>query len=171
MIQETKISIIAAASLNNVIGLDEKIPWYISDDLKRFKQLTSGHHIIMGRKTFESLNSKPLPNRVNIIISSNKDIKSISPIIIVQNLESALLKATPDKEVFIIGGGQVYRDAMRYANRIYLTRIDSEIEGNIFFPEINSKEWRLTNAEGKFIDEKSQLAYQYLTYDRITFPN
>ncbi len=104
------ISIIAAATANNVIGSGNTIPWHISDDLKRFKALTSGHHVIMGRKTFESLKSTPLSNRINIVVTHNKDnVVACNPVIQASSLECALLKAMADNEVFIIGGGQIYK--------------------------------------------------------------
>lgn len=161
------ISIIAAATANNVIGSGNTIPWYISDDLKRFKALTSGHHVIMGRKTFESLKSTPLSNRINIVVTHNKDnVVACNPVIQVSSLECALLKAMADNEVFIIGGGQIYKKALEFANRIYLTRIYNEIPGDIFFPDINLNEWEVIEYMGNFQDEKSGLLYSYITYQR-----
>lgn len=161
------ISIIAAITNNRVIGNNNSIPWHISDDLKRFKSITSNHHVIMGRKTFESINSKPLPNRVNIVVSSNKDnISSSLPIIVTKSLECALLKSSFDQEVFIIGGGQIYNAAMNFANKIYLTRVLETIEGDIFFPEINMKHWEMIEYIGVMKDEKSGLNYCYETYTK-----
>lgn len=160
------ISIIAAVSKNGVIGKDNMIPWHISADLKRFKELTCHHHVVMGRKTFESLKLKPLPNRINLVISSNNH-KFNEAIIIVKSLEHALLKSSHDNETFIIGGGMVYNAAMEFANKMYITRILNDVDGDVFFPEINQNKWIISEYIGNFKDEKSGLDYCYITYEKI----
>ncbi len=161
------ISIIAAAASNNVIGSGNSIPWHISDDLKRLKALTTGHHVIMGRKTFESLKSMPLPNRINIVVSHDTTcIDSSKSIIKAKSLSCALMKAVSDSEIFIIGGGQIYKEALNFANRIYLTRIYEEVSGDVFFPDIDLDLWEVIEYTGNFQDEKSGLLYCYITYQR-----
>jgi dihydrofolate reductase len=128
------VSLIAAVSENGVIGVDNKLPWYIPDDLKRFKKLTSGNVVIMGRKTYESL-GKPLPNRLNIVISRNKDLV-IPGCLVFNNLSKAIKKAGSDKEIFIIGGGEIYRKGIILADKIYLTKVHQEVKGDTTFPEI-----------------------------------
>ena len=125
------ITIIAAASENNVIGNDNKLIWHLSDDLKHFKNLTKDHHVIMGRKTFESM-PKALPNRTNIVITRNKDYVGEN-ITVVQSLEEALNIAKDDSQPFIIGGGEIYNLAIEIADRIELTRVHSEFNGDAFF--------------------------------------
>ncbi len=162
------ISIIAAAASNDVIGSENSIPWHISDDMKRFKKLTEFHHVIMGRKTFESLHNQPLSNRVNIVVSNTSDDEVLNqcPVIKVSSLEKALLKAQSDNEVFIIGGGQIYQHALEYANRIYLTRIHKNFNGDVYFPAIDLNQWEVIEYIGNFFDEKNELLYSYITYQR-----
>jgi dihydrofolate reductase len=131
-----KISIVVAiAEENRAIGRDNKLPWEISSDLKRFKQITSGHPIIMGRKTFESI-GRPLPNRTNIIITRDP-LYAAEGCIVVNNLESALQKAKEkdSEEIFIIGGGEIFRLALPYVDRLYLTIVHQNVEGDVFFPD------------------------------------
>lgn len=130
-----KLSIIAAISTNRVIGRDNKIPWHISEDLRRFKALTIGHPIIMGRKTFESI-GKPLPKRANIVITRDKDY-SAPGIDVAHSIEEAIEAAKTkegSEEIFIIGGGQIYSQSIHLADKLYLTVVDQEIKGDVFFP-------------------------------------
>lgn len=173
-----KISVIAAISKNLVIGRDNKIPWHIPEDLKRFKELTSGHVVIMGRKTFESI-GKPLPNRTNIVITRDPDYLA-EGILVCHSLEEALQKAQktwiPDpfdaqgkqvrddkprdtSEIFIIGGGQIYKQAMSLTDKLYLTIVDEEVEGDTFFPDysefskvISEQDIESNGKKIKFID-------------------
>ena len=140
------ISIIAAVSKNGVIGVDNKLPWDLPEDLKRFKELTTGNVVIMGRKTYESI-GKPLPNRINIVITRNKDF-FVPGVITTNSLESALLKAGGDKHIFIIGGGEIYKQSIGFADKLYITEVDMEVEGDTKFPTI-SNEWSVTE-ENKF---------------------
>jgi dihydrofolate reductase len=130
-----KLSIIAALSKNRVIGKDNKIPWHLPLDMKHFKDLTTGHTLIMGRKTFESM-GKPLPNRTNIVITRNQDYKP-EGIVVVNSFSQALLKAqeTEFNEIFIAGGGEIYAESINLVDRLYLTLIEKEIPGDTFFPE------------------------------------
>lgn len=143
-----QISIIAAVSANGVIGSDNDMPWHIPEDLRRFKEITSGHHVIMGRNTYESI-GKPLPNRTNIIITRNKDYKA-DGCIVVHTLQEALgySRDKKEKEVFIIGGGQIYDQTIQMANKIYLTRIQEVVKGDTYFPFIDfEKTWTIENLE------------------------
>ena len=140
------ISIIAAVSNNGVIGVDNKLPWDLPEDLKRFKELTTGNVVIMGRKTYESI-GKPLPNRINIVITRNKDF-FVPGVLTANSLNSALLKAGGNKDIFIIGGGEIYEQSMGFADKLYITEVDMEVEGDTKFPTI-SDQWSVTE-EDKF---------------------
>ena len=141
-------SIIVATSENGVIGVDNKLPWYLPEDLKRFKKLTENNVVIMGRKTYESI-GKPLPNRFNIVISRNKDL-TIPGCLVVNSLEKALYKAGSDKKVFIIGGGEIYRQSLEYVDKIYLTKVHINVEGDTTFPNIDDLPgWKLSDVDHK----------------------
>ena len=150
------VSLIVAKSKNNVIGDKGRIPWYIPNDLKRFKELTTNNVVIMGRKTFESLpeENRPLPNRVNIILSKDKSYNS-NCCMVFDSLKKALRKAGSDKEVFVIGGGEIYKEALKYADNVYVTEVDGEFKGDTYFPTLNET-WREVKREEKegyrFID-------------------
>jgi len=157
------ISIIAAASTNNVIGKDNKLIWRLPADMRFFKNKTLGHHVIMGRKTYESM-MKPLPDRINIVISTDENYTA-EGCIVVHSLKDALLKAIGNSETFIIGGAEIYRQAMALATRIYLTRIHSTFDGDAFFPDIDETRWLLTERKDFEADEKNPYSYSFLTYD------
>ncbi|HOC35935.1 MAG TPA: dihydrofolate reductase [Tenuifilaceae bacterium] len=139
------ISIVVATSENRVIGKNNQLLWHISEDLKRFKKLTTGHTVIMGRKTFESI-GQPLPNRHNIVISRSEGLK-FEGCTAAKSLADALEIASTDEEVFIIGGGEVYRQALPLAERIYLTLVHANYEGDTFFPALNPNEWKVVREE------------------------
>ena len=149
------ISLIVAASTNNVIGVNNQLPWHLPTDMKFFKNTTWGMPVIMGRKTFESMNSKPLPGRVNIIITRQQDWKA-DGVITVQSLAEAKTAAenTDCKEAFVIGGGEIFFQAIKEASKIYMTRVHTTIDGDVFFPEINTTEWELGDKRDCFKDEK-----------------
>jgi len=162
------ISIIVAKSLNNVIGIQNKIPWNLSEDLKRFKKITSNHTVIMGRKTYESI-GKPLPNRLNIIISKNNKKKFTGDnIIVVDSLSKALLKSPSDKEIFIIGGGQIYSEAIskNIPDQLIITEVLQSYDGDAFFPEINEKIYKLIDSSD-ILTTENNLQYQYKTYQKF----
>jgi dihydrofolate reductase len=150
------VSLIVAVSENGVIGVDNKLPWYIPDDLKRFKRLTSGNVVIMGRKTYESI-GKPLPNRLNIVISRNGDL-IIDGCLVVNSVEKAIQKAGSDKEIFIIGGGEIYRKSIIFADKIYLTKVHTVIEGDTTFPEIDMENGWVE------VDREEKEGYSNITY-------
>ena len=155
---------IAAAAENNALGKENDLVWHLPDDFKRFKKLTTGHHIIMGRKTFESF-PQPLPNRTHIIITRNKDYKAEGAVV-VHSLERAIEIAKGDSQPFIIGGGEIYKLALPYSDNIELTRVHSDFKADTFFPEIDEKEWKLVNEEFHPTDENHKYAFTYLTYER-----
>jgi dihydrofolate reductase len=158
------ITIIAAAGINNELGKDNDLVWHLPDDFKRFKKLTTGHHIIMGRKTFQSF-PKPLPNRVHIVITRNKDYRPKGALI-AHSIEAALEIAKNDEQPFIIGGGEIYKIGMNVADKIELTRINSSFEADTYFPEISSQKWKLESEEFHSKDEKHQFEFSYQTFIR-----
>jgi len=158
------IIIIVAASENNVIGKDNKLIWHLKNDLKRFKALTSGHDIIMGRKTFESF-PKLLPNRRHIVITRQKDYKAPKGVIVVSSLKKALSFVSNSK-VYVIGGGQIYKDAMSLATTIELTRVHEDFIGDTFFPEIDDRVWYIISEEHHEKDENHAHRFSFITYKR-----
>ncbi|WP_323788441.1 dihydrofolate reductase [Psychroserpens sp.] len=160
----SELTIIVAAGENNAIGKDNDLIWHLSDDLKRFKLLTNGHHIIMGRKTFESF-PKPLPNRIHIVITRQKDYKAPDGVIIVNNLEDAIDAAKNDNQPFIIGGGEIYKQSMDLAYKIELTRVHSNFENaDTYFPEIDASQWKEINRKTHDADDKHAHAFSFITY-------
>jgi len=158
------ITLIAAASENNVIGKDNKLIWYLSDDLQHFKNQTKGHSVIMGRKTFESM-PKALPNRTNIIITRKTDYMA-KDAIVVNSLNQALEKAADDNQPFIIGGGEIYNLAIKIADRIELTRVHTEIEGDTYFPVIDHTLWEEVSREKRLKDEKHDYDFTFIRYNK-----
>ena len=159
------VTLIAAASENNIIGKDNKLIWRLSDDLKHFKELTKGHFVIMGRKTFESM-PKALPNRTNVIITRKTDYKAENAIV-VNSLEKALKVAENDNQPFVIGGGEIYKLSMEIADRIELTRVHTSIEGDTSFPEIDLEKWQEVKNEKRLKNEKNEYDFSFLRYDKI----
>ena len=158
-----KVSIIVAVSKNNVIGKDNQLIWHLPADLKHFKKLTTGHHIIMGRKTFESI-GKALPNRVSVIITRQKNYKQEN-CIITHSLKEAINKAKEDTEIFIIGGASIYEEAIKLSDKIYLTSIDDNFEGDTFFPTINWSEWEKIEEQKFEADKKNKYNYSFITFE------
>lgn len=171
------ISLIVAASENNVIGKDNKLPWNLPNDLKHFRDLTKGHVVIMGRKTFESI-GKPLPNRRNVIVSRNLKEAPVGAEV-TDNLGEFLMKLSmfdfkdkPSEEIFIIGGGDIFNKFllegfMKFtADRIYLTRVHANVEGDVFFPEVDSSQWNGSLPEYHPADSENQFPYSFITYER-----
>ena len=158
------ITIIAAAAENNALGKDNDLVWHLPDDFKRFKRLTSGHYIIMGRKTFESF-PKLLPNRTHVIITRKEDYKP-DDTIVVNSLEEALKVSKIDDQPFIIGGGEIYKMGMEAADRIELTRVHGEFEADTYFPEIDEDQWKVVKEQFHEKDDKHDHSFTYLTYER-----
>ncbi|AFU69727.1 dihydrofolate reductase FolA [Psychroflexus torquis ATCC 700755] len=157
-----KITLVAAAAENNALGKDNDLIWRLPDDFKRFKALTSYHHIIMGRKTFESF-PKPLPNRKHVVITRQENYKN-ETIEVVHSLEEAIQFSSTEEEIFIIGGGEIYKQALPFTDKIELTRVHGEFEADTFFPEIDEKKWDLVNSEFHDKDEKHKYSFSYLTF-------
>ena len=156
------ISIIAAVSENNVIGADNKLIWHISEDLKRFKKLTLNKVIIMGRKTYESLPVKPLPDRRTIVISSKTDLE-FKNVMIANSPQKALELCKSENEIFICGGEQIYKEFIEKADKIYLTRIHAKFEGDAYFPKFNEKKWKIRKTEDS---QGNDLKYSFIEYSR-----
>ena len=167
-----KISLIAAVAQNNVIGRNNDLPWHLPDDFQFFKSKTSRHPIIMGRKSLESL-GKPLPKRTNIVIT--RDPGRIAPsftekgVIVTGSLEEALQEAkrVNDHEIFVIGGAEIYKQALPIATTLYLTEIQQQYEGDAHFPEFDKSEWHETNRQHHPADERHLSAFDFVTYERI----
>lgn len=160
------ITLIAAASKNNALGKDNDLLWHLPDDFKRFKKLTTGHKIIMGRKTFESF-PKPLPNRTHIVITRDKDYTiDFEECIVVHSIEAALKLVENDEISYVIGGGEIYRQSEKFANKIELTRVHKAFDADTFFPEIDLNDWELIEEEYHQRDEKHKYDFTYLTYVR-----
>jgi len=159
------IIIIAAIARNNALGKDNQLIWHLPADLKRFKRITSGHHVIMGRKTYESL-GKPLPNRTNIIISRNKDYTA-KGCLVRNSLEEAIESAKEDPSPFILGGAEIYKQAIEIADVLDLTFVHHDFEADAFFPEIDPEIWEEISHEDFKADEKNKYDYSFVTYKRI----
>jgi len=164
------ISILVAVSQNNVIGNDNKLPWHLPADMKYFKQLTLGHPIIMGRSTHESL-GKALPGRTNIVITRQDDYEALG-CVVVGDLHSAFDVAKKEEpiECFVIGGGDIIRQTLLWADKIYITRIFHNFEGDTFFPQLNKDDWNLLSEERHLPDEKNRYAYAFQVYEQSKKP-
>lgn len=156
------ITLIAAAAENNALGKNNDLIWHLPDDFKRFKAITSGHYIVMGRKTFESF-PKPLPNRTHVIITRQKNYNPEN-CIVVNNLEKAIEICPKDEDIFVIGGGEIYKQSIAIADKIELTRVHSTFEADTFFPEIDTTIWELVQEEFHPKDEKHLFDFSFQTY-------
>jgi len=161
----TGLTIIVAAGENDAIGKDNKLIWHLSDDLKRFKALTSGHNIIMGRKTFESF-PKPLPNRTHVVISRQKDYQAPEGVIIVNSLKNAINATRQDNQSFVIGGGEIYKQAILLADKIEMTRVHESFDADTFFPKIDSTIWKEVSNTFHNKDENHEHSFSFITYER-----
>nr|WP_320118134.1 dihydrofolate reductase [uncultured Marinifilum sp.] len=159
-----KLSIIVAASRNNVIGKDNQLIWHLPADLKRFKALTTGHTIIMGRKTFDSI-GKPLPNRTSVIITRQPDYKQ-EGCVVVHSFEEALDFVKDQDKAFVIGGGAIYQEAISKADELYLTLVHHEFDGDTYFPKIKGEEWESVARKDCLPDEKNKYPYSFIDYKR-----
>ena len=161
------LSIIVAVANNNVIGKDNKLIWHLPEDLKRFKALTTGHTIIMGRKTFESL-GKVLPNRKHIVFSNNPDFKvNDENVEVVHSLLQIQEYIESEEEAFVIGGAMMYNFLMPYVSKMYVTEIEKEFEGDTFFPRIDDKKWKEISREKGPEDGENNFEYNYVVYQKI----
>ena len=160
-----KLSAIVAVSNNMAIGVDNDLPWHMPADLGHFKQSTMGCPVIMGRKTYDSI-GRPLPGRKNVVLTRSENL-SLDGCIIVNNLEEALLQVKDASEVFIIGGQQLYQQALPIAKRLYLTHINAQFEGDTFFPDYSHIEWKQVSLDGHAADEKNNWSYQFEVLERM----
>jgi len=159
------LSIIVAIAENLVIGKDNDLLWHIPEDLKRFKKITGGHTIIMGKRTFYSLPKRPLPNRRSVVISDIPG-ECIEGCVMAYSIDDAVAKCDPAEENFIIGGASVYRQFLPLSDRLYLTRVHKPFEGDVFFPDINPEEWSLISREDFSEDESLGFSYSYENLER-----
>ena len=155
---------IAAVAENNALGKKNKLVWHLPNDFKRFKSLTTNHHIIMGRKTFESF-PKPLPNRTHIVISRQENYNP-GGCIVVDSIEKAIALCPENEDSYIIGGGEIYTLGLQYADIIEITRVHHTFDADAFFPKINEREWQLVESEENFKDDTHLYDYTYETYIR-----
>lgn len=161
---ESKLAIIAAMSRNRTIGINNTLPWRISADLKRFKSLTMGHHLIMGRKTFDSI-GKPLPGRTTVVVTRDGTL-TIEGCIMAYSLDDAINACVGDDEVFIVGGAEIYTLAMPLVDMIYLTEIRQDVDGDAHFPEFDKKIWQELAREQCSQETPQALEYDFVTYGR-----
>ena len=160
----SRISLIVAMARNRVIGADNTIPWHLPNELKLFKSLTMGHHIVMGRRTYESIN-RLLPGRTTVIVTRQKDY-SVPGAIVAHSVREALDACRGDDEIFVIGGADLFRETLPIADRIYLTVVDAEPRGDTFMPDMEMNEWQETSAQSFAPDQKHAHAFRFTVYDR-----
>ena len=164
------ISIIAAVSSNSVIGKDNDLVWRLPDDMRFFMETTQHHHIIMGRRNYESIPHKyrPLPNRVNIIVTRQTDYQA-ADCVITNSLDNALeyAKSKNQEEVFIIGGGQIYSQSIDITDKLYITEIQADFEGDAFFPEVDKNIWRETSRVKHDVDDRHKYSFDFVVYERV----
>lgn len=159
------LSIIVAIAKNHAIGKDNQLLWHISEDLKRFKRITAGHKVIMGRNTLLSLPKWPLPKRTNIVITDDPE-ETFEGCEMAHSIEEAAAKCDPAEECFVMGGASVYRQFMPLADKLYITRVNKDFEGDTFFPEIEEKDWKLVEKSADIEMEDGSFSYRFETYLR-----
>lgn len=159
-----RVSLIAAVADNGVIGADNALPWHLPDDLRYFKELTTGHAIVMGRRNYESI-GRPLPKRHNIVVTRNPDYRAPG-CTIVRSVDEALRAAGSDAEVFVIGGGEIYRQTLARADRLYLTLVHAEPNGDAYFPEFDQAAWRETSRREHPADDRHAHPFTFVTFER-----
>lgn len=161
------LSIIVAIANNNVIGKDNKLIWHLPEDLKRFKTLTTGHTIIMGRKTFESL-GRVLPNRKHIVLCKSGNLKIDNENVkVISDISALEPYIQSEEENFVIGGGQIYNMLMPYATKLYITKIYQDFQGDTYFPEIDLQKWQVTSSQKGIKNEDNPYEYEYINYEKL----
>jgi dihydrofolate reductase len=160
-----RISIIAALASNGSIGLDNRLPWHLPEDLAHFKRTTLGHHLLMGRKTWDSV-GRPLPGRKIVVITRQKLVLP-EGVRLASSIEGALNQVTQEDEIFVAGGAEIYRQTLDLADRMYLTRIHQDFPGDTFFPEFDESDWELVSRVDRDEDERNPYSFSFLTYDKI----
>lgn len=158
------LSIIVAMAANRTIGIDNTLPWRCPEDLKHFKALTMGHHMIMGRKTFDSI-GRPLPGRTTVVVTRNRDL-AIEGCIVAHSLQEAIAACGNDPEIFVVGGAELYAQALPLTGTLYITEIQMEVAGDAHFPELERSAWVETAREQRAQQEPQPLAYHFVTYRR-----
>lgn len=161
------ISLLAAMDKNRVIGFDQDMPWHLPRDLQFFKEKTTGNTMIMGRKTFESI-GRPLPNRKTIVLTRQNDF-DVEGVEVISHIDEIFkwVENNPEEELFIVGGGELYKQMLPYADRMYITEIDESFSGDTYFPSFDKDEWELTEKNKGIKDERNVYDYYFLQYDRI----
>ena len=162
-----RLSLIVAMTRQGVIGRGGKLPWRLSADLKRFKALTMGHHLIMGRKTFDSL-GRLLPGRTTIVVSRQLRATTSTDVLLAHDLDEARRLARHDEEPFVIGGGEIFREALPAIDRMYVTWVEADVEGDTWFPAWNQSAWRQAACDHYSAEEKNEYDTTFCVYDRIT---
>lgn len=158
------ISIIVAMDKNRLIGKNGVLPWYLPNDLAYFRKVTMGHTIVMGRKTYESI-GKPLDGRKNIVLTTNRRFKA-NGVEVAYSIKEVLSKVNKDEEVFIIGGGEIYKQFLSFADKLYITKIEHEFKGDTYFPNINYNDWKIVSIKKGVVDELNPYNYYYCVYVR-----
>ena len=161
------ISLIAAVAKNGVIGVDNSMPWHLPADMKFFRETTMGKPLVMGRKTFESIGSKPLPGRTNIVITRDRNFRAEN-CLLVHSIDDALAAADGSDEVMIMGGSSFYEQMLTRADRIYLTQVHADIEGDAWFPELKSGSWKEISRQDFSADEKNPFDYSFVILERVS---
>lgn len=161
-----RLSLIVAMTRGGVIGRDGGLPWKLSADLKRFKALTMGHHIVMGRKTFDSL-GRVLPGRTTVVLTREVKLPVPPDVLIAHNLEQALQLSENDEETFVIGGGEIFRQALPHASRMYVTWVEADVAGDTRFPDWNPSTWILVSSQPHTADAKNEYDTTFCIYDRV----
>ena len=159
------VSIIVAIAQNGTIGDKNSLLWHIKEDMRFFRTTTSGHPVIMGRKTFESLGSKPLPKRTNIVIT--RADREFEGALTAHSLEEAIRLAGDDEEIFVMGGAQIYREALQVVDRMYITVVERDYEGDTSFPDVDYSEWKLVDVVRHERGEEYEYPFEFRTYDRV----
>ncbi|BCK88445.1 IS1595 family transposase ISSsu9 [Sideroxyarcus emersonii] len=158
------LSIIVAMARNRTIGVNNMLPWHCPEDLKHFKALTMGHHMIMGRKTFDSI-GKPLPGRTTVVVTRNTDL-AISGCVVVHSLQEAIAACAGDQEIFVVGGAELYRQALPLMDTLYITEIQQDVEGDAHFPAFSMADWEETSRDARSQETPQPLNYHFVTYRR-----
>ncbi|BBJ00332.1 dihydrofolate reductase [Ferrigenium kumadai] len=161
---ESRLSILVAMAKNRTIGVNNTLPWRCPEDLKHFKALTMGHHMIMGRKTFDSI-GKPLPGRTTVVVTRDRNLK-IEGCVMAHSLQDAIAACANDSEVFIVGGAEIYTQSLDLADTLYITEIQQDVEGDAHFPEFDRNVWQETAREVRSQQEPQPLEYHFVTYRR-----
>ena len=160
------VSILAAAAENGVIGREDRLPWHLATDLRRFRKLTTGHHVFMGRKTFDSIGKKPLSGRPTIVITRQRDYFAPGAML-ARSIDEAIALAADDSEVFNLGGAEIFAQSMAQSQRIYLTRVHAVLDGDARFPAIDPREWRMIRSDSYPANEKNDYPFTFEDYERV----